>query len=132
MTNELEIRAQIDTENVKALLQINGGGVVALLAFLPYVLGKPEYLPLAHSILWGLLIFQVGLLAAVVHNRLRRKCSLVYQAHGYQPPPCTVFGHKLRQPCVCHTSIFFMWASVLSFVAAGLIVFLGGLEVLGG
>lgn len=42
MAPGLEIRAQIDSENVKGLLLINGGGAVALIAFLPAVIGKPE------------------------------------------------------------------------------------------
>jgi len=130
MANELEIRAQIDTENVKALLLINGGGAVALLAFLPSVLGKPEYASLMRAILYGLLLYQFGLLSAVVHNRLRRKCSLIFQAHGYKPPPCSVFGFKLKEPCVCSASILFMWASILFFVASGLLVFCGGIEIL--
>jgi hypothetical protein len=75
----IKIRAQIDTENVKGLLLINGGGAVALLAFLPAVLGKPEYAALAKAILWALLLFQFGLLTAIAHNRLRRVCSLVYK-----------------------------------------------------
>ncbi len=105
MTKGLEIRAQIDTENVKGLLLINGGGAIALLAFLPSVLGKAEYESLARAILWGLLIFQVGLVAAVIHNRLRRICSLTYERRQYRPPPCKFLGMKLREPCICHVSI---------------------------
>lgn len=130
MTKGLEIRAQIDTENVKGLLLINGGGAVALLAFLPSVLGKPGYEPLARAILWGLLIFQVGLVAAVIHNRLRRICSLAYERHQYQPPPCKFLGLKLREPCICCMSTLFMWLSLVAFFAAGIFVFKGGLETL--
>jgi len=130
MTKELEIRAQIDTENVKALLLINGGGAVALLAFLPSVLGKPEFEPLMRGILYGLILYQFGLLSAVIHNRLRRKCSLVFQAHNYKPPPCSFLGIKFKEPCVCSLSILFMWASVIFFVVSGFLVFCGGLEVL--
>ncbi len=43
MTKGLEIRAQIDTEVVKGLLLLNGGGAVALLALLPTVIGKPGF-----------------------------------------------------------------------------------------
>jgi hypothetical protein len=78
MATGVEIRAQIDTENVKGLLLLNGGGAVALLAFLPTVIVKPEYHLLTKSILYGLLLFQGGLIAAVIHNRQRRVCSLVY------------------------------------------------------
>jgi hypothetical protein len=40
MATGLEIRAQIDQENVKGLLLINGGAAVALLAALPQVFDK--------------------------------------------------------------------------------------------
>lgn len=133
MPTGVEIRAAIDTENVKGLLLINGGGAVALLALLPTVLGKPEYTPLTKSILWGLLSCQVGLLSAVIHNRLRRVCSLVYEAAQANSPaypdPCRLFGWTLREPCVCMWSIGFLWLSTLSFVVAGLFVFAGGLCV---
>ena len=130
MTKGLEIRAQIDTENVKGLLLINGGAAVALLAFLPGILDKPGYEPLARAILCGLLIFQTGLVFAVIHNRLRRLCSLRYEQYNYQPPPCEVFWIKLREPCICRASILFMWLSVAAFAGGGVIVFLGGLNSL--
>ena len=130
MTTGLEIRAQIDTVNVKGLLLINGGAAVALLAFLPTVLNKPGYESLARGNLWALLIFQAGLVAAVVHNRLRRICSLRHEQHKYQPPPCKLFGKTLREPCTCHGSILFMWLSVAAFVAGSVTVFFGGLHSL--
>ncbi len=130
MTTGLEIRAQIDTENVKGLLIINGGAAVALLALLSAVLDKPGYESLARAVLWSLLIFQIGLLFAMVHNRLRRVCSLVYEQHKYQPPPCELFGVKLKEPCVCWRSIICMWLSVAAFGIGGFVVFLGGLHSL--
>ena len=130
MAEGIKIRAEIDTENVKGLLLINGGAAVALLAFLPNVLDKPDFEPLARAILWGLLIFQAGLLFAITHNRLRRKCSLLYEQHGYTPPPCQFLGFKLAEPCICRTSIVFMWLSVTAFVLGGVVVFCGGLQSL--
>ena len=130
MTKGLEIRAQIDTENVKGLLIVNGGAAIALLAFLPTILDKPDYEPLARAILWGIMIFQVGLLFAIFHNRLRRICSLRYEQHNYQPPPCEVFGIKFAEPCICRGSHICMWLSVIAFAAGGFIVFQGGLESL--
>ncbi len=131
----VEIRAQIDTELVKGLLVINGGGSVALLAFLPVILGKPEYAPLAKAVLWGLLSFQVGLVSAVIHNRLMRVCSLEFEKHNYIPPPCKVFPISLFKfkndaPCVCRVSIIFMWSSILAFLLAGILVINGGFCVL--
>ena len=114
MTKGLEIRAQIDTELVKGLLIINGGGSIALLTFLPTILGKPEYLPLSKAVLWGLFSFQIGLVSAVIHNRLRRVCSLEFEKYNYNPPPCKVFPISLFKfrndaPCVCRASVMLMW-----------------------
>jgi hypothetical protein len=36
----------------------------------------------------------------------------------------------ITQPGVCHVSIWFMWLSVIAFVIAGVLVFLGGRETL--
>jgi len=40
----VKIRAQIDTESVRNVMLINGGGSVALLALLPAILGTPTFL----------------------------------------------------------------------------------------
>ena len=128
MSTELEIRAQIDTENVKGLLLINGGAAVALLAALPHVFDRPGFESLTRSILWSLLVFQIGLVLSVVHNRLRRICSLEYERHNYRPPPCERFGLRLREPCAGHASILCMWLALIAFVGGG--VFWGGLKPL--
>jgi len=136
MTKGLEIRAAIDSENVKGLLLINGGGAVALLAFLPAILGKPSFESLLRAVIWALLIFLMGLITAVIHNRLRRVCSLHYEQHGYSPPACSHIPRwlkfeQLRQPCVCLRSMFFMWLSVTAFASGGLTAGLGALQVVG-
>lgn len=133
MTSGLEIRAQIDTENLKGLLLVNGGGAVAFLTFLPTILGKPCYAPLAQAMLEGLLSCQLGLVFALVHNRLRRICSLTYEQHRYRPPPCRIISFywlKSKEPCVCHASILFMWLSLGAFLLAGILVLIGGMEVI--
>jgi hypothetical protein len=68
------------------------------------------------------------LLFAIVHNRLRRVCSLEYESHDFRPPPCTLLGFKLKGPCVCWRSTICMWFSVAAFSVGGLTVFLGGLR----
>jgi hypothetical protein len=130
MTDGLKIRSDIDTENVKGLLLINGGAAVALLTFLPNVFGKVGYESLSRSILWGLLIFQFGLIFAIAHNRLRRKCSLIYESHNYAPPACKIVGFELNEPCLCSMSWAFMWLSVFAFFLGGISVACGGFESL--
>ena len=129
MADGQEIRAGVDTETVRGLLLINGGGAVALLAFLPGVLQKPELESLARAIIWAVFTFQLGLAFAVIHNRMRRKCSLEYAKK--ERVPCSIFGIVMREPCVCHWSIGFMWSSIIAFLAAGIIVLVAGLAVVG-
>jgi hypothetical protein len=129
MVDGRETRAAIDTETVKGLLLINGGGAVALLAFLPGVLQKPEYEHLSRAIIFAVFTFQIGLASAVIHNRLRRKCSLEYAKK--ERVPCSVFGRTLAEPCVCHWSIGFMWCSIVAFLGAGIIVMSAALAVVG-
>jgi len=136
MTEGKEIRAQIDSENVRGLLLVNGGGAVALLTFLPFVLGKVGYEPLARCVLFGLLVLQFGLVCALSHNRLRRKCSELYEygmtsSPQEHPDGCIKFGYKFREPCLCVRSTALMWLSLLSFVLAGIFVFIGGICVVG-
>ena len=130
MTKGMEIRAQIDSDVVKGLLILNGGGAVALLALLPAVIGKSEFEPLSQAILWALLFFVFGLVSALIHNRLRRICSLEYETYQYNPPAGKIFGIDLTQPKICFFSIALMWISLGLFVSAGLIIFGGGISTL--
>jgi len=129
MTTGVEIRAQIDADTIKALLLINGGAAVALLALLPYVLTRAHLHYFGKLIMFALLLYQVALLCAVISNRLRRICSLEYEKAGMRPSPCTFFGLTLSGPCVCIRGTVFMWMSVIFFLLAGLTVFAGGITV---
>jgi hypothetical protein len=130
MSNGLEIRNEIATDNVKGLLLVNGVAAAALLVSLPGILNEPANEALARAALWALLIFQAGVVLAVAHNRLRRLCSLDYEGQDFPPPGCTVFGLNLREPCTCCASILCMWLSVAAFGIGGVTVFAGGLKTL--
>lgn len=123
----VKTRAQIDTEVARGLLLANGGGAVALLAFLPTVFEKQALRPLALPVLAALFIFHVGIVAALVHSHYRRRCSLIYEAHGFRPPPGKFFGRVLDEPTVCWASWKWMWASIVLFLAGGSTVFVGAL-----
>jgi ABC-type polysaccharide/polyol phosphate export permease len=129
MADGRETRAAIDSETVRGLLLINGGGAVALLAFLSSIIGKPEFSLLTQAVMLATFLFQVGLVAAVVHNRFRRLCSLEYAKKQENRKSCTLFGRALKEPCICHWSTGFMWASILAFVVAGVVVLVAGLCV---
>jgi hypothetical protein len=124
-----ERRAQIDTETVRALLLINGGGAVALVTLLPSLLGKPEYAGLTIAVLVGVLLFTLGLFFAVLHNRLRPKCSFITDQHGGHPPPGKLFGVNLRRPTVCFFSVWCRWLSIAAFFLAGTSVAISGIVV---
>ena len=126
MMSDKEIRADIDTENVKGLLLTNGGGAVALLAFWPSILDKSQYKPLALAIFLALVLFQFGLVFALIHNHLRRRCSLAYENRS---PKYKFLGWGLSEPGVCHFSHLFMYSSYACFIFAGLVVAYGGLKV---
>lgn len=136
MTNGIELRSQIDTETFKGLLAINGGGALALLSFVAALLNKGDenairYLsPLLHAALLGIVFLMVGVTAAVVHNYLRRRCSLVFQRHNYRPPNGRLFGFTLTTPTVCFFSLTCMWLSLALFVSAGVAVAIVGLQTI--
>jgi uncharacterized membrane protein len=125
MARGLEIRAQIDAETTRGLIQINGGGAVAILALLPSILNQPAWGAMAMPLLIAVLFFAFGLVFAVVHNQLRRQCSLHHEIHRYRPPKGSIFGYKLKRPTICFASRACMWASVLTFVIAILVTSVG-------
>ena len=127
MPNGVDRRSQIDTETLKALLVINGGGAIALLTLLPSMIGKTEYHEMTRAILFGLLSFMSGLFFAVVYNILRRKCSLLYEQQKMRAIPGHIFGIELPSPTVCFISSCSMWLSVAAFFFAGSYVAVRGL-----
>jgi hypothetical protein len=123
----IERRSQIDTETFKALLLINGGGTVALISTLSFILTKEGLEPLTRAILFGILIMIFGLAFAIAHNHFRRRCSLKYETHGMNPPKGRVLGIGLPSPTVCFLSWLLMWLSVSTFFIAGLVIAVTGL-----
>lgn len=115
----VKIRAQIDTESVRNVMLVNGGGSVALLALLPAVLGTP----LVFGVLLTLAIWLFGLTLAVSHSVLRRKCSLVYEQHGMKPPPGNSrLWIKPKVPWVCWWGWRCLYASILAFLVGGAVM----------
>ncbi len=125
----VKTRAEIDTEVVRGLLLANGGGAVALLAFLPKVFEKGPLSSLALPVVVALFVFHLGIFAAIVHNHYRRQCSLKYEQHQFHPPTEALFGFKLGEPKVCFISKCFMWTSICLFLIGGFIVFVGAVGV---
>jgi hypothetical protein len=119
ISDGVKIRAQIDTESVRNVMLVNGGGSVALIALLPSILGTP----LVFAVLLTLAIWLFGLSLAVTHSVLRRKCSLVYERHKMNPPPGTPkFGITPKEPWICWWSWSAMYASILAFFIGGAVM----------
>jgi hypothetical protein len=126
-----EIRARIDTETVRGLQLINGGMAAGLITLLPTIVREPSYRELGGWMIVAVLCGAVGLVAAVVHNRLRRKCSFQYskERENRDKP------HQWRllvacqsvpgEPQVCTNSVIVMWASLLFFFLGAAAVGIG-------
>ena len=123
-------RAQIDADTVRALLLLNGGGAIALLALLPVLLEKDAAEPLVRAVLLGLIFMMGGLASVVVHNICRRKCSLHYEHHSMNPPKGRILGVPLWEPAICALGTTFKWLSLVAFLAAGSVVAITGLSTL--
>ena len=131
MSDGVARRSGIDSDTVRGLLLINGGGAVALLAFLSSIMKDPDLSSLARAIVWAIFLFQIGLVCTVIHNRLRRSCSLEYAKKPKNRKKCRFLGRDLREPCICHLSIAFVRLSIASFLAAGIFVLVAALDVIG-
>ena len=114
----VERRAVMDNTTVRALLLMHGGGAVSLLAFLGTIVTEPGLEALVRSILWALLLFHGGLLMTVLHNHLRRRCSLAYDT-----------GQVTSDRGVCFWSWTCLFLSIALFAVAGLVVVVGGFRV---
>lgn len=123
-------RSDIDNELVKGLLLANGGGAVALLAFLKVVFDTQDLRPLAIYVVYALIAFHIGVATALVHNHYRTRCSLIYDQHNFRPPPGKLFGKLLNEPRECRISKIFRWGSLALFTSGGLIVAFGALRLL--
>lgn len=128
MTEKPKIRAAIDAENVKGLLFINGAGAITILALLPFLMDNPDFDAMSWAALCALVVFQAGVVLAVIHNRLRRVCALAYERYDDRPPACRILG--LSSPCVCVASTLCLWLSVVAFMSGGVIVAAGGARAL--
>lgn len=127
--NRAARRASIDSETVRALLLVNGGGAIALLTLLTDILQNPELAKLARASIWAVFIFLFGVVFAMVHSHLRRVCA---NQHSSRKPRCSLFGMTLSEPCICYWSKLLMWGSMVSVVVAGVVVLLAGLAVVEG
>ena len=72
-------RAVIDSETVKGLFLVNGGGAIAILALLQAMWGSPEAPRLIPWILAGLALLMIGLLLALAVNPIRHTCALKWE-----------------------------------------------------
>lgn len=123
----IDRRTEIDNLTVKALLTLNGSGVVALLAFAQAIMGRPMYHELLKAVFGAIVFFVVGLSLAVIHNICRRKCELIYEQHRFRPPKGSLLGIPLWEPGICAVRDICKFASLISFILGSLWVSCTGL-----
>lgn len=123
LSDGVKIRAQIDSESVRNVLLINGGGSIALIALLPAILGTPLVL----AVLVTLAIWLFGLTLAATHSVLRRKCSHIHEIHEMSPPRGKKkFGIDPKQPWVWWWSWTCLYCSVATFLIGGIVMVIFG------
>ena len=127
LSKGVEIRAGIDDLTVKALLTLNGGGSVALMALAPVVVDENEFPGLLDTVFGAVMVLVLGMGLAVIHNICRRKCSLHHEHHNMSPPKGRVLGILLWEPGICAASTVCKWLSLVAFMGGGLAVAMTGL-----
>ena len=121
MSDGMEIRARIDIETVRGLQLINGGMAAGLITLLPTILRDPNYRELGAWMTVAVFFGAVGLVTSVIHNRLRRKCSLEHakkvdnRDRPYRLRILVACQSLEGEPRVCTKSVIFMWASLICF-----------------
>jgi hypothetical protein len=116
----VEVRSKIDAEATKGALIINGGLAAGLGSMLPKILESTQIAGLARYMIVSIAIACAGLMCAIIHSRLRRKCSLAHAAGAmnrqpYEMWPFVLFQTVPGEPKVCTTSIMFFWSSLICF-----------------
>jgi len=127
----VERRSRIDSETVQGLQLMNGGMAAGLVAMLPHVLSNHSYSGLSRWMVAGVVAGALGLASAVVHSRLRRKCSLEYSKSRVKRE--APFTHRLLvlcqtvpgEPRICTKSIIWMWSSLVMFFVGAAVVCVG-------
>lgn len=118
LSKGVEIRAQMDIEFCKALVLINGAGIIALLTFLSSIFEVPRYASLARPAIGGVLLLVAGLLAALYYIRFSRECSLVYEQHGMRPPTRYLVRHSTHTTEILHNQRFHGTCFVLGLLCS--------------
>lgn len=110
-------RAEITTEGVKGLFLMNGGGSVALLAFLQAIWEKQPQL--AKFVLAGIAIMCLGLVLAGFINFFRYHASFNFQA-----------GNTRRYRLFRFLLLSFQYGSLAAFAAATMVLVWGAWSLL--
>ena len=113
LSRGVDIRAQMDLEIGKALVLINGAGIIALMTFLSSIFDSVRYSSFGKPAMIGVLLQVFGLVAALVYLRLGRKCSLIFDQNGMR---------LAKYPLVCKMSVWMMYLSGAAFSGAALYV----------
>ena len=117
VTEGVVIRARLDMEIGKALILINGAGIIALLAFSSALIKDGANRSLLWPVLVGTWPLIFGLVFALAYLRFNRECSRIYEnAHPNQPKP---------RPFECKCGTVSMFLSGVSFCTSAAILTIG-------
>ena len=107
-----DARAEITNQGVRGLITINGGGAVALLAFLQAIWNKAP--GLAKYVVIGIGVFSFGVFIAGFINFFRYHTSFAFQS-----------GNTKKYNLFRYAAFFLQYASLICFATAMAIVVVG-------
>jgi len=122
LSKGVELRANMDLEIARALILINGAGIIAILAFLQSTVEWVRYASFAKPAIVGIAFLVLGLLTSLLYIRFGRVCSLKYEQHAMRPPSSSLFGFDLGRPMPCAISAIMVYVSLISFCSASAVV----------
>lgn len=124
----MKLRWELDTFVAKALLTLNGGGIVVLLTFVSTLMNNVEYQYFVVAVFIGIILFVAGLVSAVQHTNCRRECERRWELWRKDELPENPMTSK---PCV-NSKRWRAWSFALFLVGAILIALMGIISSLPG
>lgn len=121
----MSLRWELDTFTAKALLTLNGGGIVAMLPFVSTLTDNIKYQYFVIAAFIGMILFVFGLISAVQHTSCRRECE---RRWGLWREDNSGENPEASKPCI-NSKRWRGWSFGLFLVGAVLVAGVGILSV---
>lgn len=121
----MKLRWELDTFTAKALLTLNGSGIIVLLTFVSTLMNKIEYKYLVIAVFVGIILFVAGLVFAVQHTNCRRECERRWELWRKNEMP----NPMASRPCV-NSKRWRAWSFALFLVGALFVALMGIISTL--